>query len=229
MPDISDELEIVPETLPKNMPRKALVGALLREAREHMRQTRRECAEMLGITTARFGAYESGEHEPTLPEIEMLATLWRIPALVLLSDSADQLEAHLALPQNVPEAMQLRSRIIGIKLAQARLNKGETLDQTAKQVGISPRRLEDFERGDRDAPLTTLEALGKHLNLSLKEMLDLGGDEIPTIAQLPEPVRALVADPNASGYLDTAVRLRTLPASEIAQLGQALVKLSEIV
>lgn len=236
MPDISDASPTDQASPTPPNARAVMVGAALQRARDLTRRTRKECAEAIGVTTARVGAYESGEREPTLPELEALAGFLRVPAELILRGDAQAVEAQFLPRDDAADAMQLRTRIIGLKLMMARLSKGVSIEATAAAAGLKPRRLEELEAGERDIPLTTLETLSAYLGVTTSELLDLGVDEPPeqaqtvtALTQLPEPVRQLINDPNAEAYVNTAVQLHTLPADELEQMGQSLVRLAEII
>lgn len=236
MPDISDASPTDQASPTPPNARAVMVGAALQRARDLARRTRKECAEAIGVTTARVGAYESGEREPTLPELEALAGFLRVPAELILRGDAQAVEAQFLPRDDAADAMQLRTRIIGLKLMMARLSKGVSIEATAAAAGLKPRRLEELEAGERDIPLTTLETLSAYLGVTTSELLDLGVDEPPeqaqtvtALTQLPEPVRQLINDPNAEAYVNTAVQLHTLPADELEQMGQSLVRLAEII
>ncbi len=208
----------------------------MQRARELARHTRKECAEAVGVTTARIGAYESGESEPTLPELETFATFLRMSVELLLKSDIQAIEAQFLPRDDVADAMQLRTRIIGLKLMMARLSKGDSVETTAMAVNLKPSYLEELEAGERDFPLTTLEKLGTYLGVTTSELLDLGVDESPeqiqtatVIDHLPPSVRQLMNNPKAEAYVNTAVQLHNLPADELEQMGYSLVRLSEMI
>ena len=233
MPDMQDAQET---PAPPSSTRAALVGGAMQRARELARRTRKECAEVVGVTTARIGAYESGEREPTLPELETFATFLRMSVELLLKSDIQAIEAQFLPRDDVADAMQLRTRIIGLKLMMARLSNGDSVETTAMAVNLKPSYLEELEAGERDFPLTTLEKLGTYLGVTTSELLDLGVDESPeqiqtatVIDHLPPSVRQLMNNPKAEAYVNTAVQLHNLPADELEQMGYSLVRLSEMI
>ena len=226
----------MPESTASKDIRRQAIGLLIRRAREIAGRSRKDCAAFLGITQATLAAYEAGQREPSLPELEGLAYYLRAPVQALLDESSSSALMAPRVNFSIAEIIELRSHIIGARLKQARLSKSLSAKEVAAAAGMTPAKLAAYELGKRPVPVTELEALLSQLGLTLDEMLDIGigplGESQQFYAQharldaLPSDVREFVADPGALSYLRTAMRLRNLPHEEVRAAGQALMELS---
>jgi len=69
------------------------------------------------------------------------------------------------------QATQLRTKMLGAVLRQARTAAGRTLKETAAMIGVSSAVLASYERGSRGISLPELELLGYHLQTPLHRFL----------------------------------------------------------
>jgi transcriptional regulator with XRE-family HTH domain len=203
--------------------RRRVICELVRIAHESSGRRTKDLAEFLGISSAAMNAIESGEKEPTLPQLEAIAFFLRTPVHTLLGIAAPP--RHTAPPANLNEILRLRGYIIGARLKQARLKQCESLAQCANAISVTPATVQMWEIGRRQPGIIELETLLTHFSLSWDDMLDLGigplGElQILQIQQtrfeaLPADVRAFVCDPGSQAVLQLAMRLRSLSAEEL--------------
>ena len=69
------------------------------------------------------------------------------------------------------QAIQLRTKMLGAVLRQARLSAGRSLKDTAAMIGVSSAVLSSYERGRRGISLPELELLGYQLDVPLRQLL----------------------------------------------------------
>jgi len=214
--------------------RNRIIGVLLRDARVRAGKSKRECAEVLGVSPATIDAYEEGRKLISLPELEMLAYFLRIPLRWFLNP-----EARLPAEEPSPpgrEAIQLRHRIIGALLRQARMEEGKTQREMAQVLGCSPRRIASYEYGERPIPVAELEVLARALNRSLEYFLDqetgpLGRWEkeqelLDAFRELPREVQEFVTKPVNRSYLEVAMRLAEMPAGSLREIAEGLLEIT---
>lgn len=217
-------------------PRRRAIGLLIRRAREVAGKTRKDVAAWLGLSQAAFTAIEEGRRDPSLPQIEAIAYYLRMPVQALLEESASAAQTTWRAGIDVGEIQSLRDHIIGVRLKQARQQKGETVKQAAQAAGVSPSRLSSYELGERPVPITELESLMAHYGLTWADLLDVGigplgeaqlyHQQHAQFDALPSDVREFVADPRSLPYLRAAMRLRDFPPEQARAAGQALIDLS---
>lgn len=216
--------------------RRRAIGLLVHRAREVAGKTRREVAAYLGLSQAAIASIEEGRRDPSLPQIEAMAYYLRMPVFALLDEAASAAQTTWRAAIDVGEIQNLRAHVIGVRLKQARQRRGETVRQAAQAAGVSPSRLSVYELGERPIPITELESLMAHYELTWADLLDVGigplgeaqlyHQQHAQFDALPSDVREFVADPQALPYLRAAMRLRDFPPEQARAAGQALIDLS---
>lgn len=214
--------------------RNRIIGVLLRDARVRAGRTKRECAAALGVSTGTITAYEEGRKPISLPELEILAHLLQTPLSHFL-DPDPKLLPEESLPSG-EEVIQLRHRIIGALLRQARQEEGKSLKDLAQAVGCSPRRIASYERGERPIPVAELEIIAGALNRSLSHFMSeeyslLGEwereqERVRAFLDLPEEIQEFVIKPVNRQYLEVAMRLSEMPASALRTIAEGLLEIT---
>jgi transcriptional regulator with XRE-family HTH domain len=149
--------------------RRKVIGVLLRNAREQADKSKKKCAEALGSSTSLINRIEQGESDVSLPQLEILAVLFRIPIEYFWSGDLNTPSFPNPLP---PAAIPLRRRIIGTLLREARLDAGKTLKECAQFLGYSPARVSAYEYGQRDIPFLELLDLARFIDVPITHFLD---------------------------------------------------------
>jgi transcriptional regulator with XRE-family HTH domain len=217
------------------------IGVLLRAARQRARRSVKECAEWLGCSPHMITQYEYGRRGISLPELELLASLFDTPVSQLWNDD----QAVLAQPTETPpseKVILLRQKEIGVLLRQARKNAGRTQRQCADRLGVSTETISRYEYGTKAVPFSQLEVLASFLGVSLASLLDKelltsrisisrsGTDVLPardTAASLPPEIEEFVRNPESLPYLEMALRLYELPRDSLRQLAEAILSTEE--
>jgi transcriptional regulator with XRE-family HTH domain len=214
--------------------RRKIIGVLLQGARLKAGRTKKECADVIGVTPGILSAYEEGHRDISLPELELLAYFLHVPVVSFLEGD----DESLVQPETPPgtQVIELRHRIIGALLREAREQKGKSQKELAQVIGCSPRHLSQYESGQHSIPLTELEALADELNLPLLHFLDegvgsLGERELQDrqydeFRSLPEDVRAFVVEPVNIAYLRVSMHLAQMPADTIRHIAEGLLEIT---
>jgi transcriptional regulator with XRE-family HTH domain len=236
-----NELAIMPDTsltssihLDTADARRRTVGALIRNAREAAGRKPKDIADFVGVSAAAMIAFEEGEKDPSLPQLEAIAYYLRVPVHTLLGASSLQQAEPL---DNLEEIMRLRGHIIGARLKQARMARGESAQDIADATGISSALLQNFELGKKQPGISELELLMAHFGLTLDEMLDIGigplgeaqllQQQRASFENLSQDFRAFVCDPNATQHVQLAMKLRSLSAEQLKSLANAFAILAD--
>jgi transcriptional regulator with XRE-family HTH domain len=162
--------------------RRKIMGVFLRNAREQAGKSKKECAEALGSPSSFINRVEQGERDVSLPQLEILAVLFRIPIDYFWSDNL----SAPTVPQPLsPAAIPLRRRIIGTLLRKARLDAGKTLKECALFLGYSPARISAYEYGQRDIPFLELHDLAGFIGVPIAYFLDEGLTPGSGLAEAP--------------------------------------------
>ncbi len=216
--------------------RRKILGIALRQAREEAGKTVKDCAELLGIPSARYRAYEAGRQDPTLPELEVLAWFFQRPLSALLEpDGRSASSGGDRAAEAIPELLALRHRIIGLTLRQARERAGKSIREVAAFLGCTPRRVRAYESGERPIPLLELERLCLYLGVPLSDFYDTDSpvgqsilllDQLERFRTLSPEVRSFVTAPVNLPYLRLAMRLAELPADRLRHIAEDLLEIT---
>ncbi len=208
------------------------LGTLIAEARENAGVPAAECAAALGIPVEAFEQAEQGEYSLSLPQLEVLAMVLKVPM------------AYFWRGEELPEAQEidyaayitLRQRIVGVSLRQARVEAGWSVARLADEASLAPEELEAYERGDEPIPYLVLASLADLLATPLNEFTleqdgPLGRHERAlarrqNFEDLPEDVRAFVAEPSNLIYLQTAMRLSAMDVDRLRAIAEGLLDIT---
>ncbi len=214
--------------------RDRIIGLLLRNARERADKTKRECAEVLGVSHATITAYEEGTKSISLPELETLAYLtdtptthfWEYDPKLVPDEKSEQLE----------EILVLRHRIVGALLRQARLQADETQKELAKVLSCPPSRISSYEYGERPIPLAELELLAQHLRLPVEHFLDRQDGAVgewhrqqdiwSRFLELPNEVQEFIVQPVNIKYLEVAMNLAQMPVGGLRGIAEGILDIT---
>jgi transcriptional regulator with XRE-family HTH domain len=215
--------------------RNKITGVLLRQARMDSGKTLKECSRVLGMSSSALSAIEHGRRSISLPELELLAFYLEVPVDQLLNGSrATPTQPEEKLPSD--ELIQLRHRIIGALVRQARLDFDLGQAELAKRIGVSKRRLEQYEIGERPIPLVELQELAEILDISLQAFLEEGvgpiGEqqrldrELQRFSELSPEVRAFILEPSNLAYLELAMSLSDAQADKLRTIAASLLEIT---
>jgi transcriptional regulator with XRE-family HTH domain len=214
--------------------RRKIIGVLLQGARLKAGRTKKECADVLGVTPGILSAYEEGRRDVSLPELELLAFYLHVPVSGFWAGDDDSLVSLETPPSS--QVLALRNRIIGALLREAREGKGRTQKDLAQLLGCTPRRIGQFELGETPIPFSYLEALADELDVPLAHFLDEGvgtvGErtlhdrQLEAWQTLPEEVREFVVRPSSLTYLRVAMHLAEMPPETIRKLAEGLLEIT---
>ncbi|GAB4539691.1 MAG: hypothetical protein Kow0063_28750 [Anaerolineae bacterium] len=214
--------------------RKKIFGVLLRNARVRAGLTIKDAAEATGFSASAISDYEYGRRDLSLPQLEALAYVYRVPITYFWSDDPIPDDEDRDIP--LDKAIELRRRIIGVLLRQARLEAGLSQKDLAAVLNCPSARIASYEFGRADIPLLELEKLADFLELPLSYFLDqgirpsgdqiAGMDELERLAQLPEDVRKFMLQPGNLLYVRVAMQLSTLSAEAIRNVAEGLLEIT---
>ncbi len=214
--------------------RNRIIGLLLRHAREQARRTKQECADALRVSPASITAYEEGQQAMSLPELEVLAYMLDTPIGSFLEEDADLATEEKPLP--VQEVLDLRHRIVGVLLRQARIEADMTQEELAELVSCPVGQVSAYEDGQRPIPVTELELLAEHLHVPLEHFLDTQDWPVGEwhreqeaqrlFRELPAEVQEFVTQSANIKFLEVAMRLGEMPAGALRAIAEGLLEIT---
>ncbi len=214
--------------------RDRIIGVLLRDARRRAGRSKAECADALGVSTDTIEAYEEGRTPISLPELEVLGYTLGTPIHRFWEG-----EPELTSEEERPDfrtVLDLRNRIVGVLLRQARLEANVTQEDLAEVLNCFPDRIAEYEHGTEPVPLSELELIANHLEVPVQRFVD-GRDGVVgewhrqqeidrQLHELPDDVQAFVAKPVNIKYLEVAMRLSQMPASKLRAIAEGLLEIT---
>jgi transcriptional regulator with XRE-family HTH domain len=210
--------------------RSKMIGVLLRAARLRSGKTVKQCAEWLGCSAHIFSQYEYGRRPVSLPELELLARLFRVPVRHLYDDTVAVLGVPSAKspPQQI---LRIRHKEIGVLLREARSRAGMTQKQCAEILSTSTDTVSKYEHGSKAVPFAHLELLAEFLGIPVSNFRDRGleaecGSQLlppdEVWGNLPPEIKRFICEADSLPYLEMALRLSELPADSLRHLAEAM-------
>ncbi len=215
--------------------RNRIIGVLLQDAREKANRSKRECADALGVSTRTITSYEMGRKPISLPELEVLAYLFDVPVSHFWEEDPELVPGDRL--DEIDNVLDLRHRIVGALLRQARQERDVSQSELGELVDSSASRIASLEYGERPLPLVELEAMADYLDVPLDYFLDEQQGPIGRwheqeslwegFSELSEDEQQFVVNPANRRYLHIAMRLAQMPADGLRMLGSGLLDLTQ--
>ena len=216
--------------------RRKIIGVLLQGARLRAGRTKKECAEAIGVSAATLSLFEDGRKDVTLPQLELLAYLLNVPVSGFFRDREQEklVQEEPELPAD--QIVALRNRIIGVLLRQARTEAGMSQKELAGVLHVSPRRITQYEYGQRPMPVAELIEAAETLRVPMSYFLDEGvgrlgereqaQSQFERFVELPDDVRAFVSRYTNLPYLRVAIRISDMDADRIRKIAEGLLDIT---
>lgn len=209
------------------------IAVNLRDAREKCGKTVKSCAIALGVTSARYKKYESGDLFPSLPELETLSYTLQIPLAALLSTQEDSGSLRATIPEgdSLVHLLKIRNSVIGTLLQIEREKSKVALKTLAERCAVPVSRLKRWESGQIGIPLDELISLTHELGIDLNTFSDMNSpvgswqeqqQQISAFLKLPQDLQAFICDPANAPYLSLANKMKELQPSDLENVSQAL-------
>ncbi len=208
-----------------------MVGAEIRAAREDSGKTLKSAADLIGVSSSTMSSYEHGRKGISLPELELMAYWLDIPVANLLDGLPSAPDRTVDFDPKV--VVSFRQKMIGAMLRKHRTESELTIGELAERVGFPASRISGYERGKRPIPIPFLEVLVDALGRSMDEYIDIEGQgpiagwyrerrAYETFRALPPDFRDFLAEPENSGFVRAAMRLREISAEKLRNLAESL-------
>lgn len=212
------------------------LGSKLGKARASNEISLARSARQVGVTANTINNFESGRAAPSLPQLELLAALYKTPINIFLSTDEDFEPQPGIESEKIAAFIDLRNQIIAATLKQSRSQQALTLKQLAELSGISANRLRKFESGSIPIPSPVLQTLCANLGINIQTLLSpLTPNTQPEINEavqgydltsLPDELLEFAANPKNIPYLALAQRMSQLEADKIRSIAENLLELT---
>jgi len=215
--------------------RSKIIGSMIRDARQHRERSIKDCAETIGIAIETFEAYENGTSSPSLPELEGLAYYLEVPLENFFQGASISAAESLRKMPEMKKLVDLRQRMIGAILRQARIEADVSLEKLSDYMLVDIALLEEYELGQEPIPLPHLEVLSGALSRSIREFQDKHGpvgvwiteqQAIQDFKTMPPELQEFVSKPINRPYLDLAVRLSEMSVDRLRSVAEGLLEIT---
>ncbi len=132
--------------------RSKMVGALMYDARQASRRTVEECAQVMDITPGQYQDFEKGIESPSLPALESLAYYLNVPLEHFWGRQSRSRQGGAPQSDGHRRLRQLRDRLIGVQLKQARTDANLSVQELAEKAGIGEDLLKHTKQGKSQSP-----------------------------------------------------------------------------
>ncbi|MDX1437580.1 MAG: helix-turn-helix transcriptional regulator [Anaerolineales bacterium] len=211
------------------------LGVLIRDARESVGKSKKECADALDIPVATFGAFERGVKSPSLPQLEIYAYYLDMPMTHFWGNQAVSELPPLTSELKTEDLLAIRQDTIAAVLNKTRVEAGISYKELSEKTGISSRRLKSFETAQQPIPLPDLETLMETLSISMRDLMEQEGpiqewmankDGVDGFMELPPDLRAFVSKPVNRPFLEVAERLSQMPVEKLRSVAEGLLEIT---
>jgi transcriptional regulator with XRE-family HTH domain len=148
------------------------VAALMVDARLYARRTPEEACALLGWETQHLSDLEAAVLPPTLPELEALAAIYAVPVDHFFGNKSLSDEMPRLRVETMRQRLELRNRILGAMIMQARTRRNFSRDDLSMATGLTIEQITDYELGQAAIPVTDLEDITKMLQIDINDWID---------------------------------------------------------
>jgi transcriptional regulator with XRE-family HTH domain len=133
------------------------------------------------------------------------------------------------------EYMQLRDRMIGALLRQAREERNLSLDDVATASRLPVELLQHYEVGELSIPMHELAVLSSAVQQNVSYFLETSGyigmllqirEEWKRFNSLDEDIRQFAANPQNHVFIKVAMTFSRMPAEELRKAAEGLLEIS---
>jgi transcriptional regulator with XRE-family HTH domain len=210
-------------------------ATLLYDARLAANHTSQDCANLLGIPLEQYRAYETGEHSPSLPELEILSLYFKSPIEHFWGSESLSEQPENSDLARCKDEFPARNASIAAMLRKARLKANLTPAELAEKSSLSEDQLASYESGQTAIPLPELITLANLLEITIKSLYDSTGTfyewharqkMVQRFLELPPEVQDFVTRSVNSSYLNLAMRLADLDADKLRTVAESLLEIT---
>lgn len=211
-----------------------MLGVLLRDARLNTARGVEECAHYIRVSAQEYESWEYGDTVPTLPQLELLAHFldvpvshfWGLETFEARQEDHDDFQA---------EYLNLRNRMIGVLLRQARDEANLTLEALSAVCGLPVEQIAAYELGEVPLPMHELTVLASGVKKNVSYFLETSDhvgkwlatlEEWKSFTDLPDEMREFVANPRHIGYLQIALAFSKMPVETQREVGESMLDIT---
>lgn len=211
------------------------LGLLIYDARLASGKSLEDCAHITGIPQDRLSAIESGLISPTLPELEILSFLYKIPLEHFWGNETLSEQDVEGQANKFKQLMAIRHRVIGANIKKTLDEKNLQADDFAISLDIAPQDFHHYYLGEKEIPIPVLELIARGLDCKIEDFFDTEGIignwraqlvESEKYKAIPENLREFVSKPINVPYIELAIRLSDLDVDRLRSVAEGLLEIT---
>ncbi|MCA9886744.1 MAG: helix-turn-helix transcriptional regulator [Anaerolineae bacterium] len=211
-----------------------VLGVLIRDARLDAARTIEDCARLLNTSSQVIESWEYGDQIPSLPQLEVLAYYLEVPISHFWGNNALENDRAQTVSKQ-PHYIELRNRMIGTELAQAREERQLSIQQLAEACYLDVATLQAYEQGDLAIPLTHLQIIANAVNKNMNYFLESVGyvgeilqarEDYMAFMALDEDIRRFIANPSNLAFVKIAMMFREMPTEQLRKAAEGLLDIT---
>ena len=211
------------------------LGLLIYDARLASGKPLEDCVNITGIPMDRLSDIEAGKVSPTLPELEIISFLFKIPLEHFWGNEVLSEMDVEAQTKKYKQLMSIRHRVIAANI-KSFLDEKEILEEDfAKTVGLDVNVFQEYMLSEKEIPIPVLEIIAKGLDHRIEDFFDTQGIignwrseliESQRIKAIPEELREFISKPINVPYIELAIRLSELDVNKLRSVAEGLLEIT---
>ncbi|NMC54205.1 MAG: helix-turn-helix domain-containing protein [Chloroflexi bacterium] len=215
--------------------RRKKMGLLIADARQAAGRSINDCARAMGISQDQLKAIETGQHSPSLPELEAFSFYLNLPVEHFWGSQPYQPLEESSKEQTPDYPHTARDEEISQLLRARREEAGLSLEQLSQQTSLPLEALQTYEAGEDQIPVPELELIAQEIGLRVEDLIDPSsqpgnwraqiGSARPLL-ELPDDVKKFISQPTNLPYIELAMRLSSLSSDRLRSIAEGILEIT---
>ena len=218
------------------------MGMKLAMTRQNSGYSLMDLSRETGIDTDALTAFEQGASNPSLPQLETLATTYDRSIEDFISDKPLEMKKKSFDTIGLVRREKLHDRMIGMQIKKHRLDQHLSIENLAQSSGITQSEMEAYESGLSSIPFLVLVALCHELGISYEMFISsTPADQLETklaeepqqqvLSQnpsslLPDELQEFVNKPVNLPFVELAQKMSEMDAKKLRQIAESILEIT---
>ncbi len=218
------------------------MGMKLAMTRQNSGYTLVDLSRETGIDTVALAAFEQGASNPSLPQLESLATTFGRSIDELISEIPLEIKKKSFDTIGLLRREKLHDRMIGLQVKKHRLDQHVSIETLALACGITRSEMEAYESGLSSIPFLVLVAICHELGISYEMFIsskpaaisETNKAEEPQqqvqsqypVLDLPEELQEFISKPVNLPFVELAQKMSEMDAKKLRQIAESILEIT---
>lgn len=218
------------------------MGMKLAMARQNSGYSLADLSRETGIDTVALAAFEQGASNPSLPQLESLATTYDLSIDIFITDKPIEMKKTNFDTIGLVKREKLHDRMIGLKIKKHRLDQSVSIETLAQSCGITQSEMEAYESGLYSIPFLILVALCHELGISYEiftstkpagQIESKQSEEAQQhvlsqnpASDLPEELQEFINKPVNLPFVELAQKMSQMDAKKLRQIAESILEIT---